>query len=49
MLKGLDIAAISGIASPRGFEEELIRLGGRLCTTSGMPTTIATISRRSLT
>ncbi len=30
MLKGLDIAAISGIASPRGFEEELIRLGGRL-------------------
>lgn len=30
MIAGLNIAAVSGIASPKGFEEELVRLGGRL-------------------
>ena len=29
-LRGLDIAAVSGIASPKGFEDELIRLGARV-------------------
>lgn len=29
-LKGLDIAAISGIAAPQGFEAELTRLGARV-------------------
>lgn len=29
-LKGLPVAAISGIASPKGFEDELIRLGARV-------------------
>lgn len=29
-VQGLDIAAISGIAVPKGFEDELVRLGGRL-------------------
>ncbi len=29
-LRELDIAAVSGIAAPKGFEDELVRLGGRL-------------------
>jgi len=29
-LRGLDVAAVSGIAAPKGFEDELIRLGGRV-------------------
>lgn len=29
-LKGLDVAAISGIAVPKGFEDELVRLGARV-------------------
>lgn len=29
-IKGLPVAAISGIASPKGFEEELIRLGAKV-------------------
>ena len=29
-LDGLDIAAISGIAQPKGFEDELVRLGAKL-------------------
>ena len=29
-LKGLDIAALSGIAAPKGFEDELARLGARV-------------------
>ena len=29
-LQGLEIGAISGIAAPKGFEDELIRLGARL-------------------
>lgn len=29
-LKGLPVAAVSGIASPKGFEDELIRLGARV-------------------
>ena len=30
MLQGLEIAAISGIAQPKGFEDELVRLGAKL-------------------
>lgn len=30
MLRGLDIGAISGIAAPKGFEDELVRLGARV-------------------
>ena len=29
-LQGLDLAAVSGIASPKGFEDELVRLGARV-------------------
>lgn len=29
-LQGLDVAAVSGIASPKGFEDELVRLGARV-------------------
>lgn len=29
-LKGLDVAAVSGIASPKGFEETLVALGARV-------------------
>ena len=29
-LQGLDVAAVSGIASPKGFEEELVRRGARV-------------------
>jgi tetraacyldisaccharide 4'-kinase len=29
-LKGLPVAAVSGIASPKGFEDELVRLGARV-------------------
>ena len=29
-LKGLEVAAVSGIASPKGFEDELVRLGARV-------------------
>ena len=29
-LKGLEVAAVSGIASPKGFEEELVRLGAKV-------------------
>lgn len=30
MLQGLELAAISGIAQPKGFEDELVRLGAKL-------------------
>ncbi|MFH0878503.1 MAG: tetraacyldisaccharide 4'-kinase [Lentisphaerota bacterium] len=30
MLKNLDVAAVSGIAVPKGFEDELLRLGARV-------------------
>jgi tetraacyldisaccharide 4'-kinase len=30
MLQGLDVAAVSGIASPESFERELVRLGARV-------------------
>lgn len=29
-LRGLDIAAVSGIAAPKGFEDELVRLGAKV-------------------
>ncbi len=29
-LRGMDLAAVSGIAAPKGFEDELIRLGARV-------------------
>jgi tetraacyldisaccharide 4'-kinase len=29
-LRGLEVAAVSGIASPKGFEDELVRLGARV-------------------
>jgi tetraacyldisaccharide 4'-kinase len=29
-LRGLEVAAVSGIASPKGFEEELVRLGAKV-------------------
>jgi tetraacyldisaccharide 4'-kinase len=29
-LQGMDVAAVSGIARPKGFEDELVRLGARV-------------------